>query len=157
MIKGFVEFSRVHSEWKLIVVGGGGLEKEIKQLAFKRKMSKKIVFTGEQDNVHPYYMIADCFLSTSHVEGMSNTMLEALAHGVPILTTKTGGTGALVHEGENGFFIGEETPACVADALEQFAHADGSSMSMKARERVKEFDIKEIVRQYEGVFETYAK
>jgi glycosyltransferase involved in cell wall biosynthesis len=86
-------------------VGDGACEDDLKKMAGELGLTDVIHFMGYQDNVHPFYEAADVYISTSKIEGMSNTQLEALAHGIPVISTQTGGVTELIDDGNNGFII----------------------------------------------------
>ena len=66
----------------LIVLGSGPLESPLRSRAGK---SPKVIFRGEVDDVRPYLQVADYFVSASYDEGLPNSVLEALATGLPVL------------------------------------------------------------------------
>jgi glycosyltransferase involved in cell wall biosynthesis len=70
-------------------------------------MENEVSFVGvvSRDSIKEYFSFARIFISTSLNEGMSNAMLEALASGLPIIATNTGGTKEMVRSGLNGFVI----------------------------------------------------
>jgi len=156
LLRGFALFSRDHLKWRLVLVGGGPLEKDLRTLVTSLGLSDVVYFLGEQKNVHQYYIIADCLISTSITEGMSNVHLEALAHGVPIVTTKTGGTGAIIIDEETGFFITGSTDSSVAETLARFDRADAAAMKVSCLSHRRSFDIKQTVKVYQELFDKYA-
>lgn len=75
-------------------------EKKMKELA--KDLGNRIVFTGTLENPYPYVKAADIFLQTSDMEGLSNSVQEALILGVPVLSTKSAGGMAQIKPGING-------------------------------------------------------
>lgn len=157
LIQGFLKFNEKHTNARLLIVGGGAMEEELKQLVEAHHSSNAIVFAGEQSNVHPYYQIADAFISTSLREGMSNTHLEAAAHGVPLVTTRTGGTSSIIEAGVNGVYIETETVEAVEAALELATTLDLRVLKQNMWNGRGRFDIKNAVQSYNEIFETYAR
>ncbi len=88
---------------ELTLVGGGNMSNELKELA--KKYQVNVNFAGEVDhkNIVKYLQAADIFVLPSLNEGMSNSILEAMACGLPIIVTDTGGSRKLI-EG-NGFIV----------------------------------------------------
>lgn len=72
---------------KLILVGGGGMEAELKQLASKLQIADRVIFTGFEKNPFKYIKSANCFVLSSYTEGFPNVLLEALACKTPIIAT----------------------------------------------------------------------
>lgn len=152
IVKGFAEFAQTHSEWYLVVVGGGWQLPALQDLATELGIASRVRFTGEQENVHKYYRIADCLLSASKMEGLSNVHLEALAHGVPILTTPTGGTSAVVVPRETGLIISEGESAEITKALREFTKAPAETFKEASLKHRTQFSIEETASQYKNLF-----
>lgn len=106
---------------ELWIVGEGGATESLKEQAKELHIEKNVKFFGlvKHDELAKYYKMADVFCLPSLNEGMSNTMLEALASGMPIVATVTGGTEELVSDGENGFYVDQKSPEDLAEKLEQ--------------------------------------
>jgi glycosyltransferase involved in cell wall biosynthesis len=105
---------------ELQIIGDGDEKNALEQLANELGISHKVKFLGRilHENLASYYAQADIFCLPSLNEGMSNTVLEALATGMPIVATKTGGTEELVRDGENGFFAAQKSAQDLAEKLE---------------------------------------
>jgi len=92
----------------LILAGGDGDATESLRSQVKEKgLQGRVRFTGEYDHgsLLEIEQSADIFLFPSLNEGMSNSMLEAMASGLPIVMTPTGGAEELVEDGKNGFLV----------------------------------------------------
>ncbi len=152
MLDGLAAIKEHYPKIMLCIVGEGGNLQELKGQAARLGIASNVRFIGHQDNVHPYYEAADVYISTSLVEGMSNTQLEALAHGLPIITTETGGVKELVEEGRNGFMIKEYTSSAVCAAFERFVAADKTALRDASLSRAAQFDIRNTVTQYEKLW-----
>ena len=68
--------------------------------------------------------ISDLFLLPSIEEGISNAVLEAMALGVPVISTDCGGMMEVISNSENGFIIPVRDPKSMADAIQTFQHLD---------------------------------
>jgi len=103
----------------LTIVGSGNLESELKALTSQLGIGERVTFLGAHDHeaLPDLYRAADLFVLPSHNEGMSNTVLEALASGLPVLLTPTGGTEELLDEQVNGRLIQAGDPASIAAAI----------------------------------------
>jgi glycosyltransferase involved in cell wall biosynthesis len=156
LIDGFLLFLRLYPEAKLLIVGDGGKRASLEEKVCDAGATENITFFGHRDDVWRFYKVADAFVSTSQIEGLSNAYLEALAVGLPVVATRTAGTDELLHEGENGYFIEERTPERVVDSMTGFAEADNVRLSEAARMSVRAFDIRETVKAYEALFRATA-
>lgn len=97
------EIVKMRPETKMAVIGTGELESEIKQLAEDMKLLDNIYFLGFQNNPYKILHDAKVMLMTSRWEGTPMCALEAMALGVPIVSTPTDGLKDLICSGENGF------------------------------------------------------
>lgn len=104
---------------KLWIAGEGEEMFALKELAQKLGIVDKIKFFGRvaHERLAVYYQRADIFCLPSLNEGMSNTLLEALSAGMPVVTTVTGGTAELVRDGENGFCVAQRSAKDLAEKL----------------------------------------
>jgi glycosyltransferase involved in cell wall biosynthesis len=147
LVDSFAEFSKAHKDHTLYILGEGSLMKELNEQIVSLGMSDKIFLMGARNDVPSFLAIADAFVSTSKIEGLSIAYLESLACGVPIIATKTAGTDELIEDGVNGFFVDEDIPSAVA----------GMEKVLKIKDKLKagcivssnRFDIKANVRGYE--------
>jgi glycosyltransferase involved in cell wall biosynthesis len=80
-------------------------------------LDSAILWLGERSEIAPLLRCFDLFVQTSIFEGMSNTILEAMATGLPIIATDTGGNPELVSNGENGTLINVGDTAQLSAAL----------------------------------------
>jgi len=119
-------FDIIHEKYpdiKLVIAGGeGNAEEELKDQAKKLKLESKIIFTGfvtPNTEFLKYYNTSDVFVFPSLNEGMSNNMLEAMASGMPIIMTPTGGAEELIKDGVNGYIVKFKDSADIAEKLEK--------------------------------------
>jgi L-malate glycosyltransferase len=124
LIEAVRELSQKYPQIYVTIIGEGSEKESLENLAEKLKIKDKINFLGwvdykvEYKKIASYYQEASVFVLPSLNEGMSNAMLEALASGLPILATDTGGTRELVQDGENGFIIKMRDSKDIADKIE---------------------------------------
>lgn len=106
---------------ELWIVGEGDELEALKELAHVRGIERNVKFFGRvaHDKLLFYYQLADIFCLPSLNEGMSNALLEALASGLPLVATVTGGTEELVTDGVNGFFIEQRSSEDIAEKIEK--------------------------------------
>jgi glycosyltransferase involved in cell wall biosynthesis len=88
----------------LLFVGDGALKAEMEEYVKSLNLSGKILFTGNQDNVQPFYWASNIFTLTSNgVETFSIAALEALNTGLPCVLTDIGGANEMIENGVNGY------------------------------------------------------
>jgi glycosyltransferase involved in cell wall biosynthesis len=149
LLDGFVKFLCIEPRARLILVGYGPLEDMLQKRVVDLGIEQSVIFTGIQKDVAPFFKVADMYVSTSRIEGLSNSYLEALAAGIPIIATKTAGTDELINEGINGLFIPETTPEAVAETLTRGMRLQSGAIIV---ELARQFDIRDTVRAYEDLF-----
>lgn len=101
-----------------VVAGDGPMMADVQTYARSLGIADKVSFLGEIQTVHTLQRCADVLLLTSEQEGTPNVLLEAQAHGTPVVTSNAGGVAACVLEGETGFVIASDRPEDFADAVE---------------------------------------
>ena len=106
-----------HRDITVRIIGEGNRKKDLMNLAQKLKVFEFINFLGyvPHNEISNYYSSSDIFVLPSKNEGMSNTILEAMASGLPIITTDTGGTQELIDG--NGIIIPREDTDAISNAV----------------------------------------
>lgn len=109
---------------KLMIIGEGPKENELKKKVFQLDLEKCVIFTGKisPTNIHKYYQAADIFVLPSYSEGLPLSILEAMACGLPIVTTNVGGIPEVVKNSENGFIVPSKNKQLLAQKLEILAY-----------------------------------
>lgn len=105
--------TRPELQWKLVMVGAGPEESNLRELARTLGLQSHIVFTSHQHNVLPFYRLADAMTLPSHTEGSPHVVLEAMSAGVPIVATRVGGVPEILTDNETALLV----PARDANAM----------------------------------------
>jgi UDP-glucose:(heptosyl)LPS alpha-1,3-glucosyltransferase len=116
----------------LLVVGGDRKLAAAQQLARQLGIERRVRFSGPQADVKPFYGAADAFALPTLYDPFPNAALEALACGLPLLTSHTCGTAELIEEGVSGYLRDALDESGLADALDQLA-GQGAAMRLAAR------------------------
>ena len=118
-IQGFAKARQlISSKTRLVLVGDGPCRGELEQLAARCNVADSVLFVGEQTNVWPYYAAMDVYINTSHSEGMSQSILEAMACGKPVLATDVGDSRRMVcGTSVCGVVLSEASVACFSRSL----------------------------------------
>lgn len=141
---------------RLLIIGSYGentnnLKNEIEELIEKLELSLYVKFLGEVENIPELLSIVDVYLNTSLSEGMSNTILEAMASGVPVVASRVGDNPELVLDGQTGFLAEMQNPADFAVKTLQILNTPRLKKRMSENSR-------SIIRKYyplEGAFHKY--
>lgn len=147
LIRAFVRFAGDFPNYKLIILGDGSHKDRLREIVEHASFSDKIILAGEVENVVPYYLISDFFVSVSFIEGFGLAHVEALCCGLPVLTTKTAGPDEFIKEGENGFFI-EKDEQSIYEGLKKMSGADLKVMGDRIRKSVEGYSIEVTAKKY---------
>jgi len=117
LVRAFAAALRHKPEWKarlrLVIVGEGPMRSELESCVRDEGVEERVWLAGDRDDVPNLLRMMDIFVLPSLGEGISNTILEAMASGLPLIATRVGGNPELVDEGINGQLV----PPADADAL----------------------------------------
>ena len=105
----------------LVMVGDGPDREALERRAKQVGIARSVLFLGYQEEVAPYFAAFDAFLLTSLNEGTPVTTIEALAAGVPVVSTRVGGVSDVVREGIDGFLVEPGDTDAMADRLAELA------------------------------------
>lgn len=154
-----VKYAKVPIELRLIGEGERRetLEARVKELGIETQV--KFLGRVEHHLLPSFYQEAHVFVLPSKNEGMSNSALEALASGLPLIVSGTGGMQELVTDGKNGLFIDPELTAPFAEALVSLAQNQGSLISFgrESRRRAEERSWNKVALRFKVVLEQASK
>jgi glycosyltransferase involved in cell wall biosynthesis len=124
LVQAFALVCRRHPDARLVVVGGDGssqhgasVRKELERLASRLAIADRVVFTGRVDDPAPYISRFSVAVLCSDSEGFSNSIIEYMHAGRPVVCTNTGGNPELVRDGHNGFLVPVGDIGALADRL----------------------------------------
>jgi glycosyltransferase involved in cell wall biosynthesis len=102
---------------RLILVGEGPERARLVRLCGQFGISGEVTLVGHQDDVRPYYAIADVFALPSHSEGSPNVLLEAMLAGIPVIATTAGGIPELASDGEDALLVAKGNIGALSAAI----------------------------------------
>src|SRR5207248_2205806 len=139
--------------FRLEIAGDGPCKPELLRLANQLGIETNVTFLGEVRDVAALLAKARLFVLSSLTEGISLTLLEAMARGLPVVTTRVGGNPEVVVEGETGLLVPPRAPAELAAAMVHLLRSPDTRrrMGQAGRCRVEQhFDVRRMVAEYEG-------
>jgi glycosyltransferase involved in cell wall biosynthesis len=145
---------------RLRVVGDGSERANLERLAHSLDLGACVSFLGERHDVGELLATASAFVSSSTTEGVSLTLLEAMAVGLPVVATAVGGNPEVVVHGLTGELVPVGDPDALAAAIVRMCAqaARASEMGREGRARVeKHFEVRTMVRAYEAVYSEVLK
>lgn len=160
LIRAFIELLRMLPEQRqrlrLVLVGDGPLRPDCQRLVQEADIDKQCWLAGAREDVPQLLRRMDLFVLPSLAEGISNTILEAMATGLPVVATRVGGNSELVVEGETGRLVPPDDPQAMASALAEYVRmpADMRAHGAAGRARVEaQFTLEKMVEGYLAVYD----
>lgn len=138
----------------LIIIGDGPERHHLESVSDRYQMLNTH-FLGERDDIEKILAGLDLYVQPSWYEGFSNTILEAMAAGLPVIASNTGGNSELVDEGCTGFLFDPSDPFLLSKKINDVLSLPdtGRSMGNKAREFVmKKYTLQKMVSGYENLY-----
>jgi glycosyltransferase involved in cell wall biosynthesis len=127
LIRSFARLLRRRPDAKLMLVGNGPLEDELKALSHELNLSDRVIFAGFAADPWPYYASADLFILSSDREGYPNVLVEAMLSGTTVVSTDCGsGPRQIIDDGRCGQLVPVGDEAALADAMEEALRAPTS-------------------------------
>lgn len=155
LIDAFAQLAGQEPEWGLVILGEGGQRAALEEQCRASGLESRVRLPGAVGNVGECYQAADLYVMTSRFEGFPNTLLEALAHGLPAVAVdcETGPREILRHE-EDGLLVPQDDSAALLGALKRLMADDGlrvhfSERAVEARQR---FAVERVAEMWEELF-----
>src|SRR5947207_9107226 len=147
-LRAFAVFKKDHPHAELFIAGKGPLQPELEMLAAGLGITRDVHFVGflSQPKLMELYASSHLFLHPSETppdqnqEGIPNSILEAMATGLPVVTTRHGGIPEAVEHGRTGWLVSEEDHVGLANAMQRITKAPHHLREMGARARVSVVD-----------------
>jgi len=155
LIEAFAEVVKVRRGSKLFLVGDGPLRCEIEKLVDERKMRNNVFFLGVRDDIPALLENTDIYVSASKWEGLSLSMIEAMAAGKPIIATAAAGVIELFQGSNIGILVPSNAPRELGLAMLELASNPHLRREMGEKARIRaasKFDIKMTVKNYEKLY-----
>jgi glycosyltransferase involved in cell wall biosynthesis len=156
LLRAWARVRAEHPRARLVLIGEGPQAHALQELAGALGVQDEVLFAGAQRDVRPYLQAADVFVLPSLAEGMSNALLEAMACGVPCVTTRVGGNVDLVTDGETGLLVdpGQEEPLARA-LLTLLDDPEGAQrLGEAARRRIEQgYTMEAVTERYLALYE----
>jgi sugar transferase (PEP-CTERM/EpsH1 system associated) len=153
----FKEFPHAY----LLIVGEGPLYDDLTQMAREYNMVDRVRFLGWRQDVPEILRALDLYVLASESEGMSNTILEAMASGLPVVATAVGGNPELVADGETGLLVPPNHPRALAAAITKLLQDSPRRKNMGQLGRqcaLEKFSLETMVRNYANLYlETFMR
>lgn len=148
LIRAFAKVLEYESASRLVLVGEGGEEENLKALIDRLNLHGKVFLVPFQSNPFPFYKKTNCFVLSSRWEGFGNVIVEALAAGTPVISTACGGPQDILQHGKFGVLVEKENEQALADAMVDFARNKHNFLVELLEQRASEFTVENKAREY---------
>ncbi|MEL4254249.1 glycosyltransferase [Shewanella xiamenensis] len=142
---------------KLLIIGEDrGIKRDLEILVNEYGLVSEIIWLGLVDDVGPFYQIANAYVSSSLEEGFSNSIMEAMQFGLPIVATDVGGTSELLCNGKFGVLVPPKNSLMLANAMRMImeCYPQYTDIGIKAKDYLEsEFSEANIVAKYKLIYE----
>lgn len=154
LLKVFAELANTNLDWDLIILGEGELRSALETQIIQLSLQQRVHMPGRAGNVGDWYQRVDLYVLTSDFEGFPNTLLEAMAYGLPCVSFDCDtGPRDIIQHGINGILVPAENATLLIKALDKLMNnaALRQTYATKAKEVQLTFNISQLVQMWAGV------
>ena len=155
-VRALADTPSLRARLRLVIVGDGPSEGEVRAILARAGVVDLAWLPGARTDVAGLLRTFDVFVLPSLAEGISNTILEAMATALPVIATDVGGNGELIDAGRTGLLVPSDDVAALAQALTHYANAPEAARlaGLAGRARTEQlYGLDAMVGQYEALYE----
>ena len=151
LIEAFNLIAKKNNEWHLDIVGEGAEESTFRRLIKEHQLEGRITIHPFTNQIQDYYSHAQIYVLSSRWEGMPLVLVEAMAHGLPIISSDLPVSKEIM--GNFGLYFKNGDVEDLAQRMEEATHIDWQAKSKEAIAIAQQFDIKNIITQWKQLIE----
>lgn len=151
LIEAFALFARDDSEWTLHIVGEGPEECRYRRLIDRHGLAQRVVIHPFTRDIQAYYTQAQVFVLSSRWEGFGLVLVEAMAHGLPVVSSNLPTSMEIM--GSTGMYFENGNTEQLAQRLKDATRCDWPSLSRQALVVARRFDVSKVVEQWHHLFD----
>lgn len=152
LIEAFHIFAQKNHDWQLDIVGGGEQKETFLKIINRYQLEDRITIHPFTNKIQDFYSNAQVYVLSSRWEGMPLVLVEAMSHGLPIITSDLPVCQEILDD--FGMYFPNSNIKGLAQRLEDATHIDWKSKSEEAIKIAQRFDVKQIVEQWKQLIES---
>ena len=161
LIKSIKILDNKYDNYKLLIIGKGNLYQAIKKEISKNNLEQKIKLLSEREDIEKLLKISDIYIMSSLWEGLPISLLEAMASGLPVITTDVGGINEVIDNNRNGLLVEPGNIEKLAYEIENILQSDNeklTKMGLNAKNTIKKyFSLKDQIKKYETLYMSFSR
>lgn len=146
-------------KYHLLICGEGVQKNELQALAEELKVSQQVHFLGNRTDLVQLYQLVDIFVMASYREGLSRSIMEAMASGLPCVVSKIRGNVDLIQEGKGGYLVPPTSAQEFAEKIKLLLESDSlkKETSEFNRAYVQQFEVQKVVAKMTEIYKDFTK
>ena len=154
MIRAFAKVADDFPDWQLVIYGEGPLRESLELIVDSLEMEDRVLLPGRTEHVIEELRKSKIFCMSSDYEGMSNSMIEAICVGLPVISTKVSGTEEMIIDDKNGFLVEKDDEEKMARCFQFTIGSEElrEQFSIYNKGLATRFKAESIVNQWESLF-----
>lgn len=155
LIDAFFEFSKTHQDYSLEIFGEGRMRKKLEKRIKDLNLSGKVFLRGNVPNLHERIKKAEMFVLSSDYEGLPNALLEAMAMGMPVISTAFPGSEDYIKNKKNGITIKKGDKNALVLAMNYLSENKSERVRMGAagKDTVSELTTKSVLSKWSRIID----
>lgn len=146
--------------YRFVIAGqrNGNLYKSLLDMKAELKLDDRVHFLGFNDDPADFLSNLDLFLLSSISEGFSIATIQAMAAGLPVIATRSGGPEEIITHDQSGYLVDIDAPQQIADAVKKIMNDSGLSHRLAQagqNHSIETFDIKNMINSYELIYKKF--
>jgi len=139
---------------EFVLVGDGPLRPGLEAMAAKLCKGERVIFLGERLDIPAVLAACEISVLPSMSESLSNSIMESMAAGVPVVACRVGGNDELIRDGENGFLVPPADAEALAERIDTLVQQSDlrKSFGAIARKDARRFSVEKVCGEYERLY-----